>query len=232
MAFCRKCGNTLSDSQLFCPKCGEAVKVAATPAASVAATPKSAVPAAPPAPVAPAAAVPPAPPAPYAPMVAPVQAGRKSRKGLWIGLGALAAVVVIIVVCVAVIAASGGATGPEQTVQKMLTAMAAKDVDAFLSLLDSQGIKEITPAGMSVDDFKSQVAEGALAFDSVEFSNIKMRTVMADDGQTAVVTLVEGVGTMVGGDAPTVKDYSVSPKDYPLILRDGKWYVDVTSLAQ
>jgi hypothetical protein len=176
------------------------------------------------------AQAPAAPPAPEGATAAP--AGGKKKMWLWVGIAA-AAVVVIAVALILVFVVFhddifGGGSGPEQTVQKMFDAMEAKDVDAFIALLDPKGMAD---QGLTADLLKS-VIQGEMTYDSMEFKNVKMTTVMADDGQTATVTIVEGqLTTTMGGQTTTedVKDSSET-QEYPVILRDGKWYLDVAGM--
>jgi hypothetical protein len=100
------------------------------------------------------------PPAPAG--VAAAAKGGKGKKWLWIGIAA--AVVVIAVACVLVFVVFqddifGGSAGPEQTLQEMFDAMEAKDVDAFMAIMDPQGLQGVEALGMSVADFKALLQE-------------------------------------------------------------------------
>jgi hypothetical protein len=171
-----------------------------------------------------------APPAPVGATAAP--AGGKKKMWLWVGIAA-AAVVLIAVACILVFVVFhddifGGGSGPEQTVQKMFDAMEAKDVDAFIALMDPKGMAD---QGLTADMLKTVIQE-EMTYDSMEFKNVKMETVMADDGQTATVTILEGqLTTTVDGETTTedVKD-SADTQEYPVVLRDGKWYLDISGL--
>jgi hypothetical protein len=177
-----------------------------------------------------------APTAPSAPTgVTAAPAGGKKKMWLWIGI-ATAAVVLIAVACILIFVVFhddifGGGSGPEQTVQKMFDAMEAKDVEAFVGLMDPQGLQQVTASGLSLDDFKSMIQD-EMTYDSMEFKNIKLKTVIADDGQTATVTVVEGqLVTVENGETTSedVKD-SEEAQEYPVVLRDGKWYLDISNL--
>jgi flagellar basal body-associated protein FliL len=175
-----------------------------------------------------------APPAPEAPVAAP--SGGKSKKWLWIGIAA-AAVAVIAVACVLVFVVFsddifGGLTKQEQTVQKMFDAMEAKNVDAFIAVMDPKGLEQLAAAGTSAADFKTMLSE-EMTYDSMEFSGVKMETKVADDGQTATVTVLEGkLTTVEAGGEPKVEDVKDSgeTQEYQVILRDGKWYLDISSM--
>lgn len=206
MAFCRKCGQELKDDLAFCTKCGEKVEAAA-----------SAVPAA-----APASAATPAP------------SVRRGRKALWISLAAL--VVVIAVACVLVFVAfhdqifGAGTSGPEQKVQEALTIMENKDVDALMAMLDPQGLVWLeNTTQIGAEDLAAAAADEMTAFDSIEFSDVKMKTAMEEDGQKATVTLVGGQMTTVSGGETTVEELKDSdpPVSFYMVQRDGTWYIDI-----
>ncbi len=150
----------------------------------------------------------------------------KSKKWLWVGV--LAAVVVV---SFAAVACGGSASGPEQTVQTMLDAMEAKDVDAFFAIMDPEGLAQVEAGGLTLEAFKTMISR-EMTYDSMEFTDVKFTTEIAEDGQSAVVTVVEGkLTTVVSGESTTedVKD-SEEPQIYQLIQRDGKWYLDITSM--
>jgi flagellar basal body-associated protein FliL len=179
------------------------------------------------------AQAPAAPSAPTGATTAP--AGGKKNKWLWIGIAA-AAVVVIAVACILVFVVFsddifGGGSGPEQTIQEMFDAMAAKDVDGFIDIMDPQGLEMVTAAGLTIDDFKAMLQE-EMTYESMEFKNVKLESEVAADGQTATVTVVEGqMVTVENGETTTedVKD-SEEAQQYQLVLRDGKWYLDISSM--
>lgn len=179
------------------------------------------------------AQAPAAPPAPTGVTAAP--AGGKKKMWLWVGIAAAAAVV-IAVACVLVFVVFhddifGGGSGPEQTIQKMFDAMEAKDVDAFVALMDPEGLQQVTAQGVSADDFKSMIQD-EMTYDSMEFKNVKMTTAIADDGKSATVTVVEGqLVTVEDGKTTTddVKD-SEEAQEYQVVLKDGKWYLDISSM--
>jgi hypothetical protein len=170
-----------------------------------------------------------APPAPEAPTAAPT--GGKSKKWLWIGIAA-AIVAIIAVACVLVFVVFqddifGGSGSPEKTVQGMLDATAAKDMDALVALLDPQAL---AASGIKPEDFKAILAEG-MTFESMEFSGVKMETKMADDGKSATVTIVEGKLTTVENGETTTEDVKDGEtQEFVVVLRDGKWYLDVASM--
>jgi hypothetical protein len=125
----------------------------------------------------------------------------------------------------------GGSAGPEQTLQEMFDAMEAKDVDAFMAIMDPQGLQGVEALGMSVADFKALLQE-QMTYDSMKFEGVKLETTMADDGQTATVAIVEGkLTTVENGESTTedVKDAS-EPQTYQMVLRDGKWYLDISGM--
>jgi hypothetical protein len=175
------------------------------------------------------------PPAPAGVTAAPT--GGKNKKWLWIGIAA-AAVVIIALACILVfvvfhddIFGGSAGSGPEQTVQDMFTALEAKNVDAFVALMDPQGLEQLSAAGMTVDQLKTMQAE-TMTYESLEFSGVKLETKMADDGQSATVTVVEGVVTTVENGETTSEDVKdlADPQTFQLVLRDGKWYLDVANM--
>lgn len=218
MAFCRKCGNKLKKDQEFCPQCGEAVGASTVAPAS-----------------APAAA--PGPEA--ASVVAAVQKRWKSRKPLWIGLVTL--VVLIVVACVLVFAVfhdqifGGGTSGPEQKVQEAITAMEHRDVNALYALLDPNGVEYLHQTQqMDPNALKTALGQGLTAFDSISYSDVQMKTVMESGGTKATVTLVGGKMTTVKSGQSTVDDLKTSaqPQKFYVILRSGKWYLDIVRMTQ
>jgi hypothetical protein len=161
-----------------------------------------------------------------------------SKKTLWISLAAL--VVVIAVVCVLVFVVFhnqvfGGASGPEQKVQEAITALEDQDIDALYALIDPQGIfyLENTQA-IAAGALKEALGAALLGFDSVEYKDVKMKTVMESDGQKATVTLVGGQVTTASDGQPTVEDLKTTtdPQAFYLILRDGTWYLDIVRMTQ
>lgn len=151
----------------------------------------------------------------------------KSRGKTWLLTGLIVAVAVI---TLGAVACGGGsdASGPEDTVQGLFSAMEAKDVDAFFALIDPQGLADMEEQGFSAEAQKAMY-EGSLTYDSMKFEGVKFTTELSEDGQSAVVTVVEGVRTMVEDGEEIVEDAkdSEEPLLYYLVLRDGKWYLDV-----
>jgi ketosteroid isomerase-like protein len=179
------------------------------------------------------AKAPAAPPAPEGATAAPAD-GKKKKMWLWIGIAA-AAVVLIAVACILVFVVFHddifGGSGPDQTIHKMFDAMEAKDVDAFIDLMDPQGLQQITATGLTTEDFKSMLKD-EMTYDSMEFKNVKLETVIAADGKTAKVTVVEGQLVTVENGKTTTEDVkdAESAQEYQLVLRDGKWYLDISSM--
>jgi hypothetical protein len=238
MANCTNCGSPLAEGQAFCPSCGQPVGAAAVAQTAPGAPPmaQAAAPTPPPAPppyqqAPPAYTPPPAygPPPGYPP--GGYQPPRKSRMGLWIGLGAL--IIVIVVACVLVFAVfkdqifGGGASGPEQAVQKFLTVMEKKDVDGFFDLIDPASLEEFTSMGMSLDAIKPLLASEMFSYDSIKFNNVKMETEDNGDG-TATVRIVEGSVTIVEDGDTTTEDVQESgePVEFEVLKQDGKWYIN------
>lgn len=164
--------------------------------------------------------------------------GLRSRKVLWIGLAAL--VVVAAVVCVLVFVVFhdqvfGGTSGPEQKVQEVIATFEEQDIDALYALIDPQGVLYLentnsVPAG----ELKLALGEALMGFDSVEYEDVKIKTVLESDGQKATVTLVDGQMTTVSAGQPTVealKD-AAEPQVFYLILRDGTWYLDIVRMSE
>ena len=162
----------------------------------------------------------------------------KDKKGLWIGLAA--AVVVIAVACVLVFVVFqdqifGGSSEPEQTIEDMFTAMENKDLDAFFALMDPQGIEQLESTGlMTEDDLKTLLGEQLTGYESMKFENVEMETEISEDGQNAVVTVVRGTMTVVADGETTMEkaEDTGEPQQYYLVNRDGKWYMDLMSMAE
>jgi hypothetical protein len=161
----------------------------------------------------------------------------KDRKGLWIGLAA--AVVVIAVACVLVFVVFqdqifGGTSEPEQTIEDMFTAMENKDLDSFFALMDPQGLEQLESRGLMTEaDLKTLLGEQLTGYESIKFENVEMETEISQDGQNAVVTVVRGTLTMVAEGETTVENAEDTgePQEYYLVNRDGKWYMDIMSMA-
>jgi hypothetical protein len=161
-----------------------------------------------------------------------------SKKTLWISLAAL--VVVIAVVCVLVFVVFhdqvfGGATGPEKKVQEVIATFEDQDIDALFALIDPQGLtylentQAVAPAAL-----KTALGDALMGLESVEYKDVKMKTVMESDGQKATVTLVGGQMTTVSAGQPTVEELkdSADPQVFYLVLRDGTWYLDIVRMTE
>jgi hypothetical protein len=150
-----------------------------------------------------------------------------SKKWLLVGL-----VVAVMVTGFAAVACGGDeATGAEKTVMDMIKAMENKDIDAFVALMDPQGLEQLEAMGMGAEMFTAMMAE-EMTYESMKFEGVKLQTELAEDGQTAVVTVIEGKVTTVEGGEETVEDVKDSdePQVFNLLLRDGKWYLDITGM--
>jgi hypothetical protein len=161
-----------------------------------------------------------------------------SKKALWISLAALAVVVAVACVLVFVVfhdQVFGGASGPEQKVQEVITALEEQDIDSLYALIDPQGLAYLeNTQAVAVGELKAVLGETLMGFDSVEYTDVKMKTVMESDGQKATVTLVGGQMTTVAAGKSTVEDLksSAEPQVFYLILRDGTWYLDIVRMTQ
>ncbi len=230
MAYCGNCGNALEAHQRFCPKCGH-------PAGGQASEQQP-------------AAAPPPPPTGYyqapaydqgqgyaAPAAPPwSQPQRKSRLGMWIGIGAA---VVVIAVALGLIfgvfkddifGGGGAASTPEQTVRNMLTAMENKDADTVLDLLEP-GAMESLGGFMSEDALKEAMSAGLFEFESLKFSGIELST--EKTGETsATVTIIKGSVTITDNGEAQTEDVSEAdePVTFDLVKIDGSWYLDPSSL--
>ncbi len=239
MAYCGNCGNALEAHQRFCPKCGQPVGGQVTEQQAATAPP---------------------PPAGYyqapsygqaqgyaAPTAPPWPAQqRKSRLGMWIGIGA--AVVVIAVACGLIFgvfkndifgeggggngAGAGGASSPEQAVRELIAAYENQDVDAMFALIDPSS-KSALLQGQSEDLAKQLLRAAIFGQRSVKFSGIELSTHQTGDS-TATVTFTAGTLTVTGPDGQEVtSDVSEAgkPLTVGLVKRDGSWYVDAGSIA-
>jgi hypothetical protein len=253
MAFCKSCGSPLEGVGKFCVRCGQSVDAPEPIAPETAAPPQPTY--APPASPPPAAAYAPpqstyaqpaayAPPPAYAPPATPGSVyappsyppgayappqQHRSLKWLWIGLAALVVVAAIAVVLVFVVfnGGDGAATGPEETVERLLSAMENQDLDAFLDLMDPS-MKESLGTGDELEAARQEMMDSMFDFESIEFSNIKMSTEETGD-TTATVSIVEGTVTMTNSDGETETDdidEETDPVTFDLTKIDGKWYLD------
>jgi hypothetical protein len=158
--------------------------------------------------------------------------GPKSKRVLWIGLA----------VCVAVMAVACGQgkataplSGPELKVEDVITALEDRDLETLYAMIDPQGVEYLHQTQqMDPNQLKAALGQELMAFDSIEYSGVKMKTEMSSDGHKATVTLVGGQSTTVKAGQTTVEDYetAVDPEQYYLILRDGTWYLDIVQMTQ
>ena len=198
MAFCNKCGNEIGAGAAFCAKCGGHAGSAAVTAGSAVGTPYTVTP-----------------------------NGPKSRKWLWIALGcAAAAIIAVTCILVFVVFQEKIFGGPEKKVEALLQAMSDKDVDAYLAVIDPEGLLEFKDAyGLDSRGLRESVRDG-WTYESMEFSGITMETEMAQDGKSATVTITGGEVTTVSEGEKTVEDAADDEREFNLVVRDGKWYVD------
>ncbi len=153
------------------------------------------------------------------------------RSRAWLSIGA--AVVILVIGLLGVACGGSGAAGPEQTVKQILAAIENKDIDAFWETVDPQFYEVGIAMGMTEEAMKAMVAGEALSDStSMRFSNIELATEISDDGQMATVTVVGGQVTTVENGQTTTEDVNDSdePKVFDLVLRDGKWYWDISAL--
>jgi hypothetical protein len=160
------------------------------------------------------------------------QQPRKSKKGLWIGLAAALVVIAVAAILVFVVfwgqISGGGSSGPEQAVQKLLTALEKKDIDAFVNALTPGAIDELTGGVASADEAKARLADELFTYESMKFEDVKMDSVIT--GDSATVTITGGSVTLKespDADATTedVLD-SATQVEFYATKQDGKWYVD------
>jgi hypothetical protein len=162
----------------------------------------------------------------------------KDKKALWISLAA--AVVVIAVACVLVFVVFqdqifGDSSGPELTVQDLLTAMENQDLDALFALMDPQGVAQLEETGfMTEEDLKEVIGGGLTGYESIKFENVEMKTEISEDGESAVVTIERGTVTVVADGQTSVEkaEDAEEPQQYYLVNREGKWYMDIMSIAE
>jgi hypothetical protein len=153
----------------------------------------------------------------------------RSKAWLYVGV----AVVALVIGLFAIACGDDGSSGPEQTVQEVMAAMETKDIDRFWAVLDPKFYEEFVAMGMTEEQLKSTLAEEMYGDSAtIKFSDVKLETQISDDGQTAVVTVVEGTVTKVENGQTTTEDVKDSdePQVFNLVLRDGKWYWDITSI--
>ncbi len=260
MAFCANCGNALAEGQRFCAVCGQRVEgeIAEATAGAAGAPPDERWQAQPAA-VSPASQpqerqwapqteqqVPPPGSRPVEAHMpgwtyyqqGPSGAPGRSRKGLWIGL---ASALVVVVACVLVfvvfrgdIFGGGGASSPEQAVEKLLAAYEDKDVDAVFDLLDPEALQDVLD-GQSVEEAKADMFSGLYddgSVASIRFSGIKMKVdTTGDDSATVTLTAGKAIITDESGEED-VSDVSEAdePPTIDLIRRDGSWYIDPSSM--
>jgi hypothetical protein len=161
-----------------------------------------------------------------------------SKKALWITLAAVVAVIAVACVLVFVVLHDqvfGGASGPEQKVQEVITALEEQDIDALYALIDPQGLAYLeNTQAVAVGELKAVLGETLMGFDSVDYTDVKMKTLMESDGQKATLSLVDGQMTTVDAGQPTVEDLksSAEPQVFYLVLRDGAWYLDIVRMTQ
>ncbi len=161
----------------------------------------------------------------------------RSKKRTIFGVSSALLMVALLVLSVVLltVGCGGGSSDPEATVQKFLTALENKDMDAVLELMDPATVatmeSDATAAGQSMDDIEALLAAEFFAFDSVKFENIKMETTETGE-DTATVTIVEGSVTQTVDGVETTEDVkdSEEPAEFPVVLIDGTWYVDFGSL--
>jgi len=230
--YCNECGKEIADNSEFCGHCGAALGAAAAQAGQ------------PPAPPGPQAYVPPSPPAgavPPAPPGPPVQAGpyapspRKSPLP-WIlgGIGVLAVIAIVLVLVFVVFGGddktttsgdNGGASNPEQVVETFYRAMEKQDVDMLLGTIEPSFRAELEEAlGDDLERFFEDYFFMAFPED-LKVDIEKMETEI--DGDTAVVTVVEGTMTYTDEYGDKVTDEASEDEVEPtqLVKVDGKWYL-------
>jgi len=220
VAYCKYCGEALEGAGRFCVRCGQAAGSEGGPLAGGSA-PQWVAPA-------PQGGVPPAwggyPPPPPSP-----RPGR-SRRALWIALGAVVVVAAIAAVLVfAVFGVGGGGTAaaatPEKSVSRFLAAMENKDIDAVLNLLDPQVRESLVKVG-DAKAAKKTLSATMFPYKSVKFSNIKLSTKMSGE-TSASVTITAGTATETASDGKSTKhDIATDmPITFDLMQKDGSWYL-------
>jgi hypothetical protein len=237
MANCTSCGSPIAEGQAFCAKCGQPVGAGAVAPAAPPAPPTPPAPA--PAPVVPPQSQYQPPPPPYGqPAYGPGpgyppgawQPPRKSKKGLWIGLAAALVVVAVAAILVFVVfwgqISGGGSSGPEQAVEKLLSALENKDIDAFMNTMAPGAIEELTGGILSADEAKAMLADELFTYEQMKFEDLKMDSEIT--GDAATVTITGGRVTITENGDTTSEDVldSDTPVEFSVTKQDGKWYVD------
>ncbi|MBN1319682.1 MAG: zinc-ribbon domain-containing protein [Thermoleophilia bacterium] len=256
--FCAKCGQPVGQAAVTAeaaaaeasPDRAAALVAPEPPAAPLAPEPSttpSAVAPAPPPPPTPAQAYAQAPPPPP-PAFAQAPAGgtpyaqapygqpprRRSLKWLWIGLAALAVIVAIVCVLVFVVFdgdGGGGASEPEKVVTKLFDAMEDGDIDTVFEVMDPEMLGSEFGEEF-IDLAKEAMRDEMFSEGSFKFSDLKMETKETGE-DTATVRILEGKVTMTDKDGVSeTSDVSDAdePVEFYLVKRDGKWYVDPSSM--
>ena len=253
--FCAKCGQPTGQAvvaaeaaaveasveQPVTPMADAAPAAPEPPAAPVAAAP--APPPLPPPAQAYAQAPPPPPPgfaqapaggAPYAQVPYGGPPKRRSLKWLWIGLAALAVIAAIVCVLVFVVFdgdGAGGASEPEKVVTKLLDAMEDGDIDTVFDVMDPEMLGSEF-GDEFLDMAKEAMRQEMFSEGSIEFSGIKMETEETGE-DTATVRIVDGKVTMTDEDGESETEAvseAEEPVEFNMVRREGKWYLDPTSM--
>mgnify|MGYP000859082761 FL=1 len=159
---------------------------------------------------------------------------RRSLKWLWIGLAALAVIAAIVCVLVFVVFdgdGGGGASEPEKVVTRLLDAMEDGDIDTVFDVMDPEMLGSEF-GDEFLDMAKEAMRQEMFSEGSIEFSGIKMETEETGE-DTATVRIVDGKVTMTDEDGESETEAvseAEEPVEFNMVRREGKWYLDPTSM--
>ncbi len=155
--------------------------------------------------------------------------GKKSRKRLWIAIGAVGVIVVVALALILplVVFKSSSASGPEKTVTDFMTAFARADVNKALALLDPDTVsileQQARQAGTSLQallagEMAAEVPPGST---EVKLASPKFQTTVS--GDTANVQVVSVQLTYRDSQGKQQTKSLSGPSS--LVKKNGTWYI-------
>jgi putative sterol carrier protein len=114
-------------------------------------------------------------------------------------------------------------------VQKLLTALEKKDIDAFMNAMAPGAIEELSGGMLSADEAKAMLAGELFTYEKMKFEDVKMDSKITGDEGT--VTITGGTVTITENGDTTSEDVldSDTPVEFYVTNQDGKWYVDTST---